>query len=153
MAVRASPTVNRALRKISVPKRRSKKGVVGQTAYRARSWLAQLTKLNMGDQTEERWAGDVARSGFWLRKINYRPNRRRRLERHLKRLDEAETCLSRPDWWGKMMMMMMISESNIKMDLKERMWTGFIWLRIGTSGMLLWICYRTFHAIKCGECD
>jgi len=36
-----------------------------------------------------------------------------------------------------MMMMMMISESNIKMDLKERMWTGFIWLRIGTSGMLL----------------
>jgi hypothetical protein len=30
-------------------------------------------------------------------------------------------------------------EDNIKMDLKEiggRIWTGFIWLRIGTSGRL-----------------
>jgi hypothetical protein len=26
---------------------------------------------------------------------------------------------------------------NIKMDLREREWTGLIWLRIGTSGGLL----------------
>jgi hypothetical protein len=29
-------------------------------------------------------------------------------------------------------------EDSIKMDSKENVWNGFIWLRIGTSGGLLW---------------
>jgi len=32
-------------------------------------------------------------------------------------------------------------EYNIRMDLNEigwKLWTGFIWLRIGTNGKLLW---------------
>jgi hypothetical protein len=28
-------------------------------------------------------------------------------------------------------------DDNIKMDLKEMLWTGFIWLRLRTSGELL----------------
>ena len=39
-------------------------------------------------------------------------------------------------------------EDNIKMDIFEKSfggaWTGFIWLRIGASGRLLWIRYWTF---------
>jgi hypothetical protein len=40
--------------------------------------------------------------------LHYRPNVRRRLGRHLKRLlDEAELGLSRPNSWQMMMMIMM----------------------------------------------
>jgi len=28
--------------------------------------------------------------------------------------------------------------------MDSRMWTGLIWLRIGTSGRLLWIWYQIF---------
>ena len=146
---------------------RPKKGVVGQTAYRLSSWLALLTKLYLRDQTEERWARDVARRGFWLRKNELQTKQTEAT--WMKLLDEAETSVSRPNWWGMVMMMMMMMKSessrplqssrctwqdSIKLDLRERRtWTGFIRLTIGTSGMLLWIYQRTFHAIKCGEFD
>ena len=45
-------------------------------------------------------------------KLNCRPNGRRRLGRPLKgQLDEAETGLSRPNWWRMMMTMMILSDS------------------------------------------
>jgi len=40
-----------------------------------------------------------------------------------------------------------MDEDNIKMSGKETecgAWTGLIWSRMGTSGCLLWIRWRTF---------
>jgi hypothetical protein len=51
---------------------------------------------------------------------------------------EGTTSLWRPrHWW----------EDSIRMDLREwdgKVWTGFIWLRIRTSGGLLWTRSWTF---------
>jgi hypothetical protein len=54
----------------------------------------------------------------------------------LVRKPEGKRSLGRPScWW----------ESNIKMGLRNvgtMMWNGFIWLRIWTSGELLWTWYK-----------
>jgi hypothetical protein len=45
-------------------------------------------------------------------------------------------------------------DDNIKMDLKEggwEVWTGFIWLRIGTSGVALVNMVMNLWAINCRE--
>ena len=81
-------------------------------------YLSNITRVIQSGRI--RWAGHVARK--WDSRGVYRllvgkPEGRRPLGRHRRRL-----------------------EDNIKMDLQEvglGVWTGLIWLRIGTSGELL----------------
>jgi len=52
--------------------------------------------------------------------LNCRPNGRRRFERPWKRLlDEAETGLSRPNWWRMMIMTMMYVKIKVKGNNKQ----------------------------------
>jgi hypothetical protein len=64
-----------------------------------------------------RWAGHIARMG-----------EKRNACRVLVGKPEGKKLLERPK---------RRREDNIKMDLREIGWTGFMWLRIGTGGVLL----------------
>jgi hypothetical protein len=76
-----------------------------------------------------RWAGHVARMG-----------ERRNAYRILVWKPERKRPLGRPRC---------VWVDNIKMDLRDRMvWTGSNWLRLGTSGGLLWTRWWTFGFLK-----
>ena len=76
-----------------------------------RHWEFSITFKPQYKDNKSKWLLHITRmDNNMMPKImlNCRPNGRRRLGRPLKRLlDEAETGLSRPNWWRLMMMMMM----------------------------------------------
>ena len=89
----------------------------------------------VSDSRRMRWAGHVARSG-----------KRRGAYRVLVWIPEEKRSLRRPRrrW-----------EDNIKIYLQYvgwGVWTGLIWLRIGTSGRRLYCSNELAGSIKCGEC-
>jgi hypothetical protein len=62
-----------------------------------------------------RWKGHVARIGVFRNAYKILVGKLKPLERPRRR-----------------------GEVNIRMDNDVKLWTGFIWLRVGTSGGLLW---------------
>jgi hypothetical protein len=102
--------------------------LVDEQLSRHKSNLLHVTRINNNSKTKII--------------LNYRPNGRRRLGRPLKRLDDAETGLSKPNWWRVMMGRMGLVFG----------WRGYMLRMIckcpSSQCILDWYFWLTYRAIK-----